>query len=128
SPDRLAVELGRRRVYLHPYRWTSLGLALLEAMHLGMPIVAIPGPELTRAVPREIGVVSADVDVLRHAIAGYSGDAELALEMGRRARRHVLANYGHDRFLRNWDDVLYDVVSDRRRSRGRRLGADERRI
>src|SRR5205823_709041 len=29
--------LARRRVYLHPFRWTSLGLSLIEAMHLGMP-------------------------------------------------------------------------------------------
>jgi hypothetical protein len=127
-PDRLAVELARRRVYVHPYRWTSLGLALLEAMHLGMPVVAIPGPEVARAVPRGVGVVDADIDVLRHAIAGYSADADFALEMGRRARRHALANYGHGRFLQSWDDVLYDVVSDRTRSRKRLLGANERRI
>ena len=34
-------ELARRRVYLHPSRWTSLGLSLLEAMQLGMPVVAL---------------------------------------------------------------------------------------
>ena len=33
--DRLHGELARRRVYLHPIRWTSLGLSLIEAMHLG---------------------------------------------------------------------------------------------
>src|SRR5204862_228018 len=32
-------ELPRRRVYLHPIRWTSLGLTLLEAMHMGVPVV-----------------------------------------------------------------------------------------
>ena len=34
------ADLARRRVYLHPFRWTSLGLSLIEAMHLGMPVVA----------------------------------------------------------------------------------------
>jgi glycosyltransferase involved in cell wall biosynthesis len=35
------TELARRRVYVHPIRWTSLGLSLIEAMHLGMPVVAL---------------------------------------------------------------------------------------
>jgi hypothetical protein len=30
-------ELARRRVYIHPLRWTSLGLSLIEAMQLAMP-------------------------------------------------------------------------------------------
>ena len=30
--------MAQRRVYVHPVRWTSLGLSLLEAMHLGMPV------------------------------------------------------------------------------------------
>ena len=32
------AELARRRLYLHPIRWTSLGLSLIEAMQLGMPV------------------------------------------------------------------------------------------
>jgi len=39
-------ELARRRVYIHSSRWTSLGLSLLEAMHLGMPIVALATTEV----------------------------------------------------------------------------------
>ena len=38
---RLHEAMARRRVYLHPMRWTSLGLSLIEAMHLGMPVVAL---------------------------------------------------------------------------------------
>ena len=38
---RMHAELARRRIYLHPFRWTSLGLSLIEAMHLGMPVVAL---------------------------------------------------------------------------------------
>jgi len=33
--QRLHGEMARRRLYLHAVRWTSLGLSLLEAMHLG---------------------------------------------------------------------------------------------
>ncbi len=48
---RLHEEMARRRVYPHPIRWTSLGLSLLEAMHLGMPVVALATTETAEAVP-----------------------------------------------------------------------------
>ena len=51
-------EMARRRVYVHPLRWTSLGLSLLEAMHLGMPVVALATTEAHEAVPPEAGVCS----------------------------------------------------------------------
>jgi len=37
----LHAALARRRVYVHPVRWTSLCLSLIEAMYLGMPVVAV---------------------------------------------------------------------------------------
>ncbi|WP_324278585.1 glycosyltransferase family 9 protein [Blastococcus brunescens] len=49
------AELARRRVYVHPVRWTSLGLSLLEAMHLGMPVVGLATTEAVEAVPFEAG-------------------------------------------------------------------------
>ena len=63
--ERLHDEMARRRLYLHPVRWTSLGLSLLEAMHLGMPVVALATTEVVEAVPPEAGVVSTRVEVLR---------------------------------------------------------------
>ena len=54
--DRLHTELARRRCYLHPIRWTSLGLSLIEAMHLGMPVVALATTEAVEAVPPQAGV------------------------------------------------------------------------
>ena len=54
--DRLHTEMARRRVYLHPVRWTSLGLSLIEAMMLGMPVVALATTEAAVDVPAdEIG-------------------------------------------------------------------------
>ena len=127
-PARLATELARHRVYLDPSRWTSLGFALLEAMHLGMSIVAVPGPGIAQAVPSDVGVVSADVDVLCHAVADCMEDPQLAQEMGARARRHALLHYGHERFLRDWDDVLYEVSASPGHGRERSLATVEWRM
>ncbi|GGH45552.1 glycosyltransferase [Microbacterium album] len=107
---RLHAELARRRVYVHPFRWTSLGLALLEAMHLGMPVVALAATEAPAAVPPDAGVVSNDLDRLRRAVAAYLADPALAAAHGRAARRHALEHYGLAAFLRRWDAVLADAA------------------
>ena len=104
--DALHTEMARRRVYLHPIRWTSLGLSLLEAMHLGMPVVALGTTEVHEAVPPGAGAVSTRLDVLTGALARLVADPEEAAERGRAARAAALARYGLERFLADWDEVL----------------------
>ena len=68
----LLPEVARRRVYVHTARWTSLGLSLVEAMYLGMPVVAVASTMAPLVVPAEAGVVSADVKTLAYALEGSS--------------------------------------------------------
>jgi hypothetical protein len=106
----LHSEMARRRVYLHPIRWTSLGLSLLEAMHLGMPVVALATTEAPEAVPPEAGVVSTRVEVLADAIGEFVHDPDRALLAGRAARTAVRRRYGLERFLGDWDSLLQELV------------------
>ena len=123
-PERLGVlgdldrselhrQLARRRVYLHPVRWTSLGLSLLEAMHLGMPVVALATTEALRAVPPEAGVLSTDVAELRRAAARLLADPQEAARRGAAGRAHALQKYGLGRFLADWDALLHRHVPAR---------------
>ena len=84
--QQLHDEMARRRLYLHPVRWTSLGLSLLEAMHLGMPVVALATTEVVEAVPPEgagqhIGIVG------HHT--GRRVDGRRHLGGGQRHHRHA---------------------------------------
>ncbi|MEW9533559.1 glycosyltransferase [Microbispora sp. NPDC049125] len=106
--------LARRRVYLHPYRWTSLGLSLIEAMMIGMPVVALATTEAVEAVPPEAGVVSTKVPTLMKALERYAADPELAAQTGKAARAAALARYGLDRFLSDWERLLGEVASTAR--------------
>jgi Glycosyl transferases group 1 len=108
--DAMHTELARRRVYVHPIRWTSLGLSLLEAMHLGMPVVALGTTEVHEAVPPSAGVVSTKVDVLVEAMWRLVRDREEAAERGRAARAIALERYGLARFLERWDELLQEVA------------------
>ncbi|MFF5104405.1 glycosyltransferase [Streptomyces sp. NPDC000134] len=106
----LHAELARRRVYVHPVRWTSLGLSLLEAMHLGMPVVALATTEVTEAVPPGAGVVSNRIDVLTDAVRDFLADPAHARAVGERARAAALARYGLSRFLDDWERLLKEVT------------------
>ena len=99
-----------RRVYLHPVRWTSLGLSLLEAMHLGMPVVALGTTEVAEAVPPEAGVVSNRVETLHEALRRLIRDPEEARERGLAARRAARSRYSLHRFLADWDAVFEEVA------------------
>ncbi|MBC5805837.1 MAG: glycosyl transferase [Candidatus Eremiobacter antarcticus] len=106
----LHEEIAKRRLYLHPVRWTSLGLSLIEAMQLGMPVVALATTEIPEAVPPEAGVVSTRVDVLIHAAKALLNDPAQARALGESAREAALTRYGLPRFLSDWDELLTEVT------------------
>jgi hypothetical protein len=103
---RLHDELAQRRLYLHLCRWTSLGLSLVEAMHLGMPIVGLAMTEVPDAVPPGCGVVTNRIDVLQRAVRRFVHDPEEAAQVGKAARAAALERFGLARFLSHWDEVL----------------------
>jgi hypothetical protein len=106
SAPRLLHQVARRRVYLHTARWTSLGLSLIEAMYLGMPVVAVASTMAPLVVPPEAGVVSADVTTLAHALERFVTDLPAAAAAGKAARDFAMAHFGLERFLAEWDDVI----------------------
>jgi hypothetical protein len=104
------AELARRRVYVHPVRWTSLGLSLLEAMHLGMPVVGVAATEAVEAVPREAGVLSTRPERLEEAVRYFLAEPDAARLAGKAARAAALERYGLARFLADWDRLLGEVT------------------
>jgi len=92
-------------------RWTSLGLSLIEAMHLGMPVVALATTEVAAAVPAQAGVVSNDLDRLEAGLSRFAADPDAAEAAGAHARRAALARFGLDRFLADWDALLEEVAA-----------------
>ncbi|MER6347985.1 glycosyltransferase [Streptomyces sp. NPDC001595] len=107
----LHTAMAERRLYLHPVRWTSLGLSLLEAMHLGMPVVALATTEAVEAVPPGAGVLSTRPEELARAARHYLAEPEAAAEDGARARQAALGRYGLKRFLDDWERVMTEVRS-----------------
>ena len=110
TPSELYAELAQRRAYLHLNRWTSLGLSLIQAMLLGMPVLVLDTTEASRAVPPDAGALSSDVEVLRREAARLLADPDEAAARGQVARGAALERYGLERFCRAWDAVLERAV------------------
>jgi glycosyltransferase involved in cell wall biosynthesis len=109
--ERLHTEMARRRVYVHLFRWTSLGLSLVEAMFLGMPIVALATTETPDVVPPDAGFVSNRLDALRDGLRLLCAEPELAHQMGKAARAAAHERHGLERFLGDWDRLLEEVTA-----------------
>jgi glycosyltransferase involved in cell wall biosynthesis len=121
GPDRLVAHddpsqadmhtaLARRRAYLHLCRWTSLGLSLIEAMTIGVPVLALATTEAVAAVPPDAGVLATDVGVLVDAARWLMDEPDAAQRLGRQARQAALARYGLHRFLADWDELMEDEI------------------
>ncbi|MEU8218938.1 glycosyltransferase [Micromonospora taraxaci] len=107
---RMHAELGRRRAYLHLCRWTSLGLSLIEAMAIGMPVVALATTEAVMAVPPEAGALATRIDTLLDAARRFIDEPATARQAGAAARTAARDRYGLDRFLADWDRLLEEEV------------------
>jgi hypothetical protein len=108
--DQMHARLGGARAYLHPYRWTSLGLSLVEAMTIGLPVAALATTAAAESVPPAAGVVSSDPRVLAETLRRWLKDPDEARERGMAARAHAVDRFGLGRFLSDWQEVFEEVV------------------
>ena len=103
-------EVARRRAYLHLCRWTSLGLSLIEAMAMGMPVIVLGTTEAVAAVPPAAGVLATRVQTLVDAAQWLLDEPAAARRLGEGARRAAQDRYGLDRFLADWDELLEEEL------------------
>lgn len=98
--------VSRRGVYVHPCRWTSLGLSLIEAMAMGMPVAALAATDAWRALPAGTGLLAATGAELASAARALVDDPVRAADLGAAAAEHAARRYGLGRFLRDMDEVM----------------------
>ncbi|KVZ11798.1 glycosyltransferase [Burkholderia stagnalis] len=103
--------LSHYRFFFNPIRYTSLGLAVIEAMTIGLPIIAVATTEMAQLVRSgHNGVADTRPAVLVDAMRALIREPALAQEWGAAARRDALARFGIERFVRDWDAALRDAV------------------
>jgi hypothetical protein len=109
--DRLPVVMAAHRFFFNPIRYTSLGLAVVEAMLAGLPVVGLATTELATVIRNgESGFIHTRVDRLVEAMQQLLHDAGLARAWGHEARRTALERFGIGRFVSEWDDAFRSVA------------------
>jgi glycosyltransferase involved in cell wall biosynthesis len=101
-------ELHRRiadyRFLFSPIRYTSLPLAVIEAMTMGMPVVALATTELPTVIEHgRSGYVSCDMDALIECMCYLLAYPEEAKRLGENARVVARERFGLERFIRDWN-------------------------
>jgi glycosyltransferase involved in cell wall biosynthesis len=114
-PRLLPYEIARHRFVFNPIRYTSLGLAICEAMMVGAPVVGLATKEMAVAVESGVtGFVHTDVDRVADFAEELLRDYPLASRLSACARERARERHGIDRFAREWDALLRELAGRRR--------------
>lgn len=105
--------ISRYRFFYSPVRYTSLGLALIQAMMAGVPVIGFAATELARVIEnRRNGYIDTDPAQLVAVMKELIGAPGLAAAWGAEARKTALERYGMDRFIADWQDLLSGLMGD----------------
>lgn len=105
----------RYRFFFNPIRYTSLGLAVVEAMTIGMPIVGLATTEMSTVIHSgHNGYVDTRPDALADAMHTLLHDPALARRWGDAARETARTRFGIERFVADWLDAFDTVMATRK--------------
>ena len=108
----LLPEVARHRFFAHPVRYTSLALALCEAMMIGLPVVGLATTELPRHIEASGGgFVDTELARLVEMSNALIRDRGYAAEIGRKARAYARERFAIERFASDWDRVFRRVAA-----------------
>lgn len=103
------------RFLFNPIRYTSLGLAVIEAMMTGVPVVGLATTEMSTVIENgKSGYVDTNIGMLVKHMQELLRDPELARRLGENARRCALERFSISRFISDWDRTLREVTASSR--------------
>jgi hypothetical protein len=103
--------VSRYRFFFNPIRWTSLGLAICEAMMQGLPIVGMATTELSAVIQNEkSGFIHTDLHYLIEKMQILLKDKSLAVQLGKEAKRTALKRFNISRFTQEWKEVFERAI------------------
>jgi hypothetical protein len=106
--------LKQYRFFFNPIRYTSLGLAVLEAMMIGMPVVGMATTEMVTVIQDGFsGVLHTDINYLIKKMKELLNDKSLATRLGAEGKRVAFERFNIERFARDWHRLLSDVIAEK---------------
>jgi hypothetical protein len=100
------------RFFFNPIRYTSLGLAICEAMMMGIPVVGLATTELSAVIDNgHSGFIHTDINYLIDKMNLLISDPELAKEIGANGRDIAMKRFNIERFTNEWELLFKEVTS-----------------
>ncbi|MEX6689784.1 glycosyltransferase family 4 protein [Danxiaibacter flavus] len=115
-PD-IPAFIGQYRFFFNPIRYTSLGLSFLEAMMMGLPVVALATTEYSTVIENEKnGFVHTDIDYLVDKMKLLLDEPPLAEKIGLAGKQTVEQKYNINRFTKDWETLFHFVIDNTKSS------------
>lgn len=107
----LPAFMARYRFLFSPIRYSSLGLAVIEAMMAGLPVVAPATAEMATVIDNGVsGYTATHLPALLGHMQELIDDPALARHLGEGARRTARDRFSIGRFSSDWDAALRHVT------------------
>jgi glycosyltransferase involved in cell wall biosynthesis len=104
--------ISKYRFFFNPIRYTSHGLAICEAMMLGIPVVGMATTEMPVVINNTVdGYIDTDLDKLIQTMKMLLENKEVAINIGLEGRKTALERYNISRFTSNWEQTFAEVIS-----------------
>jgi glycosyltransferase involved in cell wall biosynthesis len=99
------------RFFFNPIRYTSLGLAVCEAMMMGIPVVGLATTELSAVIQNGAnGFIHTDINYLVDKMRQLIANPVLATRIGTNGRATAMARFNIRRFTNNWERLFQKVM------------------
>lgn len=99
------------RFVFNPIRYTSMGLAVIESMMAGVPIVGLATTEMATVIKNGVsGYVDTNVDALILRMRALLNDRDKARSLGEGARARAMERFNIGRFIDDWNGALQHLI------------------
>lgn len=99
------------RFFFNPIRYTSLGLAVCEAMMQGMPVIALATTEYVTVIQDGVnGYIHTDIDYLVDRMKYLLAEPGYAKLMGMQAQKTAQQRFNIQRFTNDWKQTFLQAI------------------
>lgn len=110
--DQLPEFSARYRFLFNPIRYTSLGLAVCEAMMVGLPVIGLATTEMATVVANGVsGYVDTDVDKLVEVMHELLQNPQQAQLLSGGAKKTARERFDTLRFTHDWNQAFATAIS-----------------
>jgi glycosyltransferase involved in cell wall biosynthesis len=106
--------ISQYRFFFNPIRYTSFGLAVIEAMMIGIPVVGMATTEMPAIFQNGInGIVHNNIDYLVQQMKTLLNDKQKAVQIGKQGQTTALDRFNIKRFTSDWEEVFRSVIKNK---------------